>query len=56
MNCGSGAGTIEYPARLRISAAQTAATVAVEGVVGAELAEIALTVLQANPGTPQNRP
>ena len=31
MNCGSNAGTIEYPARLRISAAHIAATTGVKG-------------------------
>jgi hypothetical protein len=38
MNCGSNAGTIEYPARPRISAPQIAAISASEG--GAELAEL----------------
>ena len=48
MNCGSSAGTMEYPAKPRISAAQTAPTVAIEGGVGAELAEITLTVFRIN--------
>src|SRR6516225_3855081 len=43
MNCGSSAGTIEYPATPRISAAHIAATIAGEGPVGTELAELVLT-------------
>src|SRR5215813_13594852 len=43
MNCGRSAGTVEYPAKPRTSAAHTATTVAAEGL-GAELAE--LTVYQ----------
>jgi hypothetical protein len=39
MNCGRSAGTIEYPAKLRISAPHIAATIAAEGPDGAELAE-----------------
>jgi hypothetical protein len=39
MNCGRSAGTVEYPAKLRISAPQIAATVAAEGPARAELAE-----------------
>jgi hypothetical protein len=43
MNCGSSAGTIEYPATPRISAAHIAATIAGEGPVGTELAGLVLT-------------
>ena len=39
MNCGSSAGTIEYPTRPRISATQMAATLAVEGRPGAKVSE-----------------
>src|SRR6202521_1865564 len=39
MNCGRSAGTVEYPARPRISAAHIAITIAAEGTAGAELAE-----------------
>src|SRR5215467_2121066 len=46
MNCGRSAGTVEYPAKPRTSAAHTATTVAAEGL-GAELAE--LTVYQLRP-------
>jgi hypothetical protein len=45
MNCGSSAGTIENPARPRISAPQIAATIATDGS-GAELAEYSVS---ANP-------
>jgi hypothetical protein len=34
MNCGSNAGIIEKPARLRISAAHMAATTGAEGAAG----------------------
>jgi hypothetical protein len=40
MNYGRSAGMMEYPARLRISAPHTAATIAAEGPVRAELAEV----------------
>ena len=40
MNCGRSAGTIEYPARPRISAPHTAATMAAEGPTGTDLAEL----------------
>src|SRR5215471_5535827 len=40
MNCGSNAGTIENPAKPRISAAHTAATTGVEGAARAEMAEL----------------
>src|SRR5215469_8211264 len=40
MNCGRSAGIMEYPVRLRISAPHTAATIAGEGPVRAELAEV----------------
>ena len=40
MNCGRSAGIMEYPARLRISAPQIAATIAADGPVRAELAEV----------------
>ena len=46
MNCGSGAGTIDNPARLRISAAHMAATI---GVEGAALADITVPN-EGNPG------
>ena len=36
MNCGSNAGTIENPVRLRISAAHMAATTGVEGAAGVD--------------------
>jgi hypothetical protein len=36
MNCGSSAGTIENPAKPRISAAHMAATTGVEGAVQAD--------------------
>jgi len=39
MNCGRSAGTVENPARPRISAAHIAITIAAEGTAGAELAE-----------------
>jgi hypothetical protein len=39
MNCGRRAGTVENPARPRISAAHIAITIAAEGTAGAELAE-----------------
>jgi hypothetical protein len=39
MNCGNSAGTIEYPARPRISAPQIAATIAGEGRTGVKLWE-----------------
>src|ERR1700730_6219806 len=39
MNCGRSAGTVENPARPRISAAHIAITIAAEGSAGAELAE-----------------
>jgi len=39
MNCGRSAGTVEYPARPRISAPQIAATIAAEGPARAELGE-----------------
>jgi hypothetical protein len=42
MNCDSKAGTIEYPAKLRISAAHIAVTIAGEGAPGAEQAELTL--------------
>src|SRR5262249_55440446 len=42
MNCGRSAGIIEYPSTLRISAPHTAATIAAEGPVRAELAEVAM--------------
>ena len=44
MNCGRSAGTIEYPARPRISAAHMAATVAVEGAIETELTGLTLTI------------
>jgi hypothetical protein len=40
MNCGSSAGTVENPARPRISAPHTAATLVAEGPARAELAEL----------------
>src|SRR5262252_1541856 len=40
MNCGRSAGIMEYPSRLRISATHIAATIAAEGLVRAELAEV----------------
>jgi hypothetical protein len=40
MNCGRSAGTVENPAKPRISAPQIAATVAAEGPARAELAEL----------------
>jgi len=40
MNCGRSAGIIEYPSTLRISAPHTAATIAAEGPVRADLAEV----------------
>src|SRR6516164_3092122 len=40
MNCGRSAGIIEYPSTLRISATHTAATIATEGPVPAELAKV----------------
>src|ERR1700745_1508293 len=40
MNCGSSAGTVENPARPRISAPHTAATLVAEGPAGAALAEL----------------
>jgi hypothetical protein len=40
MNCGSSAGTIEYPARARISAAQIAPTIAAEGRAGVKSSEV----------------
>src|SRR5690349_2180049 len=43
MNCGSSAGTIEYPATPRISATHIAATTSGEGPVGAEITELTLT-------------
>src|SRR3984893_11593884 len=39
MNCGRSAGTVENPARPRISAPHIAKTIAAEGTAGAELAE-----------------
>src|SRR5215469_9693255 len=40
MNCGRSAGIMEYPSTLRISAPHIAATIAAEGPVRAELAEV----------------
>jgi len=40
MNCGYSAGTIEYPTKLRISALQTAATIAAEGWAWVKLSEV----------------
>src|SRR5215471_8050842 len=40
MNCGRSAGIMEYPSTLRISAPHTAATIAAEGAVRAELTEL----------------
>jgi hypothetical protein len=40
MNCGNSAGTVEYPAKPRISAPHTAAMIAAEGPVRAEAAEL----------------
>src|SRR5882724_2397510 len=40
MNCGRSAGTVENPARPRISATHTAATTAAEGAAGMEVAEL----------------
>ena len=40
MNCGRSAGTVEYPAKPRISAPHIAATIAAEGPTGTELAEL----------------
>src|ERR1700738_3843917 len=40
MNCGRSAGTVENPARPRISATHTAATIAAEGAEGVEVAEL----------------
>ena len=40
MNSGRSAGIMEYPARLRISALHIAATIAAEGPVLAQLAEV----------------
>src|ERR1700756_1277263 len=40
MNCGSSAGTVENPARPRISAPHTAATLVAEGPAGAAVAEL----------------
>jgi hypothetical protein len=37
MNCGSSAGTVENPARPRISAMHTAATIAAEGAAVVEV-------------------
>src|SRR5215472_15629748 len=45
MNCGSSAGTIEYPSRPRISAAQMAPIIVGEGPVEAELDEFTQTYL-----------
>jgi hypothetical protein len=39
MNCGSSAGTIEYPARLRISAPHIAATIPADGRTAVKLPE-----------------
>src|SRR5215472_2245032 len=49
MNCGSSAGTIENPARPRISAAHTAPTTAVDGAAVADCARVTVPN-KGNPG------
>src|SRR5262249_36692528 len=49
MNCGSSGGTIENPARLRISAAHMAATTGVDGAAVADCARVTVRNKE-NPG------
>ena len=57
-NGGRSAGIMEYPARLRISAPQIAATIAAEGPIRAELSEVtvhqfrSMRVDYSGPGPP----
>src|SRR6266851_1319263 len=55
MNCGSSAGTVEYPAMPRISAPQTAAMTAVEGPAGRDRGGSAGVTVSAPPGSCPSR-